>query len=933
MTANRFKFVSPGIKINEIDRSVLTAGAAGIGPVVVGRFLKGPGMVPRSLGFNQLASVFGSPSVGNITSDSPDIWRTGDLQSPTYAAFAVDLWSRFSAAPVTAIRLLGTQHPSGDGTDPSKAGWKANNGAWGIFVAPSGSNTSVTGALAAVLYLKSGTAELSGSDLTGAGVSGSNVFVKSVDDNYTFKLLIKNSTGAVVLNKSVSLGRADSVSVNNTRNNNIRKVLNTNPVLTNTSITPNALQTTYWLGETFGTFLETVVTASSKGNVIATIAPLATGSGASKIDMGNHLGLQAQPAKTGWVIGQDLTSETGSFSPTSMPKLFRFSTLGGEKGDSSGEWEQKNIMVCIENITPPRNIYEKYGEFDVTVRPLNNPDPTQQPLETFRVNLNPSSPRYIARVIGDKYRIWNNTQKKHKLIGSFANLSNFIRVEVHPLLEQGALDPELVPFGFYGPPQFTSAVVEHNVAVSNALLSGAINSDSDLDIQLKYPTIPLVVTASNSELFGLQSLIPSLQIANHDVTDLLRNKPTGVDSYESNGILTVDSVLFTLDDISGSTSTISKAMWVSGSRASGVSITAVSASDTGSTGGYKSVLSLGFDSFAMPLFGGTDGFRIDEKDPFRNSFMENVTADTDPEGKSNYAVYTLLRALESVADPETLNMNILTVPGVTVPIITDKVIEVCENRADSLAIIDLPGGYTPSAESDKTESERVGSVFSTINQVKLRNFNSSYACAYYPWVKLATNNNEVWVPPSVVALGTMAYSEERSAVWFAPAGFNRGGLAQFGVTQVVEQLRAAERDDLYEVNINPIAFFPSEGIVVFGQKTLQATRSALDRINVRRMVLFLKKQISLISSSILFDQNIKTTWQRFLNKVNPLLQSVKAGGGLADFLVVLDETTTTPDLIDRNTMYAKIFIKPAYAIEFIAIDFVITNTGASFNDI
>ena len=152
------------------------------------------------------------------------------------------------------------------------------------------------------------------------------------------------------------------------------------------------------------------------------------------------------------------------------------------------------------------------------------------------------------------------------------------------------------------------------------------------------------------------------------------------------------------------------------------------------------------------------------------------------------------------------------------------------------------------------------------------------------------------------------------------------------VIQTRERLTSKNRDDLYEANINPIATFPAEGIVIFGQKTLQVTPSALDRINVRRLMIFVKKEISRIASTILFDQNVPATWNRFLSKVNPFLQSVQSRLGLTDYRVILDESTTTPELVDRNILYAKIFLKPARAIEFIALDFVITNTGARFED-
>ena len=135
---------------------------------------------------------------------------------------------------------------------------------------------------------------------------------------------------------------------------------------------------------------------------------------------------------------------------------------------------------------------------------------------------------------------------------------------------------------------------------------------------------------------------------------------------------------------------------------------------------------------------------------------------------------------------------------------------------------------------------------------------------------------------------------------------------------------------MYEVNINPIATFPNEGVVIFGQKTLQQTPSALDRINVRRLMIFLKAEIGKVARNLLFDQNVESTWARFRSQAEPILSNVKSRFGLTDYRLILDGTTTTPDLIDRNIMYAKIFLKPARAIEYIAIDFVITRTGAEF---
>ena len=148
-----------------------------------------------------------------------------------------------------------------------------------------------------------------------------------------------------------------------------------------------------------------------------------------------------------------------------------------------------------------------------------------------------------------------------------------------------------------------------------------------------------------------------------------------------------------------------------------------------------------------------------------------------------------------------------------------------------------------------------------------------------------------------------------------------------------QRLVSSERDKLYDANINPIASFPAEGIVIFGQKTLQTTPSALDRINVRRMLIFVKHEVTRIANTLLFDPNIDITWARFRSQTERLLSSVKSRFGISDFRVVLDRTTTTPDLVDRNILYAKVLVKPTQAIEFIAIDFVVTRTRENFADL
>jgi hypothetical protein len=388
---------------------------------------------------------------------------------------------------------------------------------------------------------------------------------------------------------------------------------------------------------------------------------------------------------------------------------------------------------------------------------------------------------------------------------------------------------------------------------------------------------------------------------------------------------------FTLDDLQKASGTdFLSAVYVSGSRASGESFTAVSQS-------YREILSNGYDRFTAALYGGFNGLDVTEAEPFGNHRLDDSS-----NVKDNYAYYSVKKAIDTASDPEAVEMDLLTVPGVTDSSLTEHMINVCEDRGDALAVIDIVNDYIPRYESNSSEASRIGTVVSAVNTFKDRGLNSSYGCAFYPWVQVRDSASEtvpgklVWLPPSVAALGTFSSTQRNAELWFAPAGFNRGGLSEgssgLNVVNVRQRLTSVDRDRLYGANINPIAKFPSEGIVVFGQKTLQVTPSALDRINVRRLLIFLKKRISRIAAGILFEPNVQTTWDRFVGRVNPLLESVKARFGLTDFKVVLDSSTTTDDLIDQNILYAKVFLKPTKAIEFIALDFVITNSGASFED-
>ena len=186
----------------------------------------------------------------------------------------------------------------------------------------------------------------------------------------------------------------------------------------------------------------------------------------------------------------------------------------------------------------------------------------------------------------------------------------------------------------------------------------------------------------------------------------------------------------------------------------------------------------------------------------------------------------------------------------------------------------------------------------------------------------------LWVPPSVPLAGVYSFNDKVAAPWFAPAGLNRGGIDI--AIQAERKLTQTNRDDLYDSNVNPIATFPGQGVTVFGQKTMQKKASALDRINVRRLLIKVKKFIASSSRFLVFEQNTAATRRRFLNIAQPYLEQVQSQSGLNAFRVVMDETNNTPDTIDRNILYGQLFLQPTRTAEFIVLDFTVQPTGASF---
>ena len=299
------------------------------------------------------------------------------------------------------------------------------------------------------------------------------------------------------------------------------------------------------------------------------------------------------------------------------------------------------------------------------------------------------------------------------------------------------------------------------------------------------------------------------------------------------------------------------------------------------------------------------------KDDAANNHFGDIT-DGNTQGlvAANYA-----DAISILGNKDEYVFNIISAPGLIYDFGThktqlDSIISLAETRGDAIAVVDL---------------EQYGATVS--NTVSAANtVNSSYTATYWPWLQTqsATGKN-VWIPASTVIPGVYAFTDGAAAPWFAPAGLTRGGIPN--VIQAERKLTRAQRDTLYSANVNPIATFPGSGISVFGQKTLQKKKSALDRVNVRRLLIELKKFVGDVSRTLVFEQNTERTRGRFLAQVNPYLASVVNRQGLYAYRVVMDETNNTSDTIDRNQLIGQIYIQPAKTVEFVILDFTIEPTG------
>jgi phage tail sheath protein FI len=541
---------------------------------------------------------------------------------------------------------------------------------------------------------------------------------------------------------------------------------------------------------------------------------------------------------------------------------------------SHGSNVNNKYKIAILNVKKAGTVAgSDYGQFSLQVRQTGMDDnglTTDNVVEQFDgLNFDPKSTNFFARRVGDRYVTIASTGKL-TYNGDWNNRSKYIYLSDFAAISDGSIPKVLVPMG-------------------HASIQAPLNDAS-------MPAWPFKTTQSNAQGEFDSNVLYGHDYGNADAEQYLC--PTNAFTGGTNTSMSLED-MNGHDDASvlGTTEGTDYA-----SATSSISLT---------TSHLKQ------RKFIVPFQGGYNGDNPANPKLTGASIVASNTQGFDISSATATGAVAYKKAINAVSNPDEFDINMLITPGIIHdlhPKITNHAIAKCEERGDAFYVFDC--------------GKQGGDIASATAAVAA--LDTNYAATYYPWVKIVDRNTAlpVWVPPSVVLPGVIAFTDQVAHEWFAPAGLNRGGLTT--VLEAQTRLTHDERDELYEARVNPIASFPGQGVVVWGQKTLQGRPSALDRVNVRRLLIKLKKFIASSSRYLVFEQNTAATRNRFLNIVNPFLESVQSNSGLSAFKVVMDDSNNTPDVIDRNQLVGQIFIQPTRTAEFIVLDFVVLPTGATF---
>ena len=587
-----------------------------------------------------------------------------------------------------------------------------------------------------------------------------------------------------------------------------------------------------------------------------------------------------QAASTPWITSQKVGS--------TAKNLFKFHTI------SHGTSVNYDIKVGILDVVTSTESSDPdgYGSFTVQLRRVNpqaigianspygnNSDNDASPaiLEFRNVNLNPASSRYIARVIGDRYQTVTDDGAV-VINGDYPTTNAWVRVEVDPGVSNKTNSKTLIPFGFKA---LSSPI---------PMASGSLNLNA-----ASYVTSQVVSSNYSSLNF-------------HGFNFNSTNNALYLSAIPTSGSVTGSNTDFYLGDINQSAQVgyPSATAAYSGSLESALT-----------AGTFQANVALSTRKFIVPFQGGFDGTRPNLPKYSGTNIADDNTFGFDCSSATAPGTIAYNKAFTILSNTDYYDMNLLLTPGIIDKLhgtVTLAARQLAEGRQDTFYVMD--------------SNALTDSISDVTTQVQT--LDSNYTATYWPWVRIVNPNNNVplWVPPSIAVAGVLSYNDAVSQPWYAPAGLNRGGLTS--VTDTYKRLLQSDRDTLYQARVNPIANFVNDGVVIWGQKTLQARPSALDRVNVRRLLIAVKKFIASSTRFLVFEQNTASTRARFLSIANPYLEQVRAQQGLFAFRVIMDETNNTSDVIDQNILYGQLFLQPTRTAEFIILDFNIQPTGASF---
>ena len=675
-----------------------------------------------------------------------------------------------------------------------------------------------------------------------------------------------------------------------------------------------------------------------------------------------------------------------------------------------GAYANSKIKISISSIQGSTNPASDFGSFALLVRDFDDTDQNPEVLEQFpNLSLDPTSDRYIAKIIGDTRARFNfdaDSDDERRLIieGKYPNVSSYVRVVMHNNVESGQAPDASLPFGFRGPKVLkTNDNLDDYSELTKPRLYGSGSEELQHADRRKYaensltgsilPPLPLRYKVTKGNTATSEGFVG--QPGSVELTDgrfywgvkfernntVLNPNPSSkankcVEAYTKfQGLELLDALVtgssadtfnnnkFSLSRVALNntsfnqlTASLSEHMrettyMRNSTLNSDYTITDPVSSNSRMTFAYllnsssaKFNQFTDFAKFTTIMHGGFDGVNILDK----NSELMNDKAssqqtgggattanspgmnwDNDGDGKDNNAVFSFIRAADVMTDPMSTRINILAIPGIREPFVTNHVSDKVKDNGTMMYVMDIAkfGDGNNRLFDDATT---LPSVSKTREQFDTRAIDNNYVATYFPDVVIddEQNNERVKVPSSIAVLGAYSFNDKVGYPWFAPAGFNRAAL-DF-VKQVEVRLSANDRDNLYDSKINPIATFPRQGIVIFGQKTLQFAQTALNRVNVRRLMIEVKRQISKVAEKIVFEQNDQTTRDRFTSQVTPLLAIIQNQAGIEDFRVVMDDTNNSIADVENNRLNGQIILVPTRAVEFIAIDFIITNSGVSF---